>query len=189
MYRQLHRTALSVVFMCSLVTVSEAVMYTYQGPNYAILDGTRFTASDSLSGTMSINTPPFGGTCTGFGSSGGQCDITELTLLSSGSPPFGFDLSTHDTPFTLRDNWFFSFGLDGEISTYHVLLSDANVDSYIRTDNHLTIGGTNDVLAEPGSRASNFNDPGIWAIVPEPSTIAFFLWSGAALVGLSCRRR
>ena len=50
MYRQLHRTALSVVFMCSLVTVSEAVMYTYQGPNYAILDGTRFTASDSLSG-------------------------------------------------------------------------------------------------------------------------------------------
>ena len=94
MFCLLHRYGLVTALLIGFTRVCVAAEYAYQGADYSwVPGGTQFSLTDSTSGTLTINNPPWGGVCTGLGSGAGECDITNFELTSSGSPPLSLDLS------------------------------------------------------------------------------------------------
>ena len=189
---QLLPSAMGVVWLALMSGICHGASYTFQGPNFTTVSGTQFSTSDSLFGTMTINTPPLSGTCTGLGNGAGECDIIELSLTASGSPPVEFNLGLPDLPSYGSADWSFTFDGAGAVTSWRVVPGDKVVWQTLGTNSFALPGefGTyvNGLEASGSSASTAHDDAGAWSlVVPEPSSIA--ISSGLGLVLLSWARR
>ena len=197
MFSLLNRYVLVTALLIGFTRVCVAAEYAYQGADYSwVPGGTQFSLTDSTSGTLTINNPPWGGVCTGLGSGAGECDITNFELTSSGSPPLSLDFSTFGSSDTVPK---LSFNADGQIDKWVLQLGDTSGccgEDYIVVESgdpgYLIIGnGTRVDSPSTGSLSVTgyaFQTSSVWSLVPEPSTAILFSLGGLSLAGV-CHRR
>ena len=128
MFCLLHRYGLVTALLIGFTRVCVAAEYTFQSANFSLLTGPRFSLQDSVSGTLSINNPPWPGTCTGLGSGAGECDITQWDTTASGSPDLSLDLTDIDLSSSNLDRWGLDFDGVGQITGWLLMISDGPED-------------------------------------------------------------
>ena len=200
----LHRYGLVTALLIGLTSVSDAAEYTYsyQGAPYSLTGGGQFAAtSDSTSGTLTINNPPWPGTCSGLGSGAGQCDITNWEATSTGTTPMSLDFSAFIEGGNPINRPKLSFNEAGNIDHWVLQLgeADSGKSDYIivesGTAGYLIIGNGTRVDSKTGGNNSyaatgyQFQTSSVWgAPVPEPSTAILFLLGWLLLVVRQSRR-
>lgn len=197
----MRQSVLAVLVMCGILVAASAdagvvVTWGYTGNTFdEIVPGSNFSASDSITGTMSILDPPAGQTVLGIGAGPTQANIVDISFSASGVVPTTYtDLSnassTHAWSFTFDGalnitDWALGFvGGPGNVS----VLSAPNGSFALVPDSATsTAGGFSE------AHVGNFNQKGSWQIlsieqhpVPEPGFATLGL---IGAVGLIRRRR
>jgi len=194
MFCLLHRYGLVTALLIGFTRVCVAAEYTYQGASFSLLQGPQFSLTDSTSGTLSINDPPWPGTCTGLGSEAGQCDITHWSPTASGSPPLSLDLTDIDPSSSLLPRWTLSFDAAGQITEWILMISDGPgggaSTSYMAVEsgppNHIVLGNaqrgdSNGGVSHGGSLYVSghlFEITNPWTLVGNSTTSTEHEWNG-----------